>query len=243
MKRFVFSLLVVVWTGAWQIASAGDVSGKITLDGTPPPEKNIVFDDSCGPVHPSITTTRHFVVGKDKGLADVFVYISKGLEGRKFTPPAEARIINQEGCAYLPLVTGVMVGQVLKFKNSDPILHNVHGLPTVNGNQEFNFAQPSQGDIDATKWTACITQPEVLVKIKCEVHSWMFCYVGVRDNPYFAVSDQDGNFKIPGLPPGDYTLTAYHLKATAGTPGISKQITVGAGPLTVDFTLKVPVAR
>jgi hypothetical protein len=112
----------------------------------------------------------------------------------------------------------------------------------VDGNQEFNFAEPNQGDVNDTKWTASITKPEVLVKIKCEVHNWMFCYVGVQDNPFFAVTDKNGQFKIPDLPAGDYTLTAYHLKATA-KPGVSRQITVGTGPVTADFTLEVPAPK
>jgi plastocyanin len=242
MKKFVLSVMVVVLTGSWQITSAGDVTGKVTLKGTPPPEKPIAFDDTCSALHPTVTTTRHYVVGKDNGLADVFVYISKGLEGKKFTPPSKAVEIDQEGCMFHPYVTGVMVGQVVRFKNSDPLMHNVHALPMADGNQEFNFAQPSQGDVNDTKWTASITKPEVLVKIKCEVHLWMFCYVGVQDNPFFAVTDKDGQFKIPDLPPGDYTLTAYHLKATA-RPGVSRQITVGPGPVTADFTLEVPAPK
>ena len=239
MKRFVLSAMVVVLMGSWQIASAGDVTGKVTLKGTPPPEKPIAFDDTCSALHPTVTTTRHYVVGKDNGLANVFVYISKGLEGKKFTPPSKVVEIDQEGCMFHPYMAGVMVGQVVRFKNSDPLMHNIHALPAVDGNQEFNFAEPSQGDVNETKWTASITKPEVMVKIKCEVHAWMFCYVGVVDNPYFAVTDKDGQFKIPNLPAGDYTLTAYHLKATA-RPGVSKQITVGTGPVTADFTLEVP---
>src|SRR5271157_409225 len=239
MKKFVLPVMVFVLAGSWQIASAGDVTGKVTLKGTPPPEKPIAFDDTCSALHPAVTTTRHYVVGKDNGLANVFVYVSKGLEGKKFTPPSTVVEIDQEGCMFQPYMAGVMVGQVVKFKNSDPLMHNIHALPMADGNQEFNFAEPSQGDVNDTKWTASITKPEVLVKIKCEVHNWMFCYVGVQDHPFFAVTDKDGQFKIPDLPAGDYTLTAYHLKATA-KPGVSRQITVGPGPVTADFTLEVP---
>jgi plastocyanin len=243
MKKFALSLLVVALTGSWQIASAGDVTGKVTIKGTRPHEKDLPFDATCTALHPAVTTTRWYVVGKDDGLADVFVYVSKGLEGKKFTAPAEAREINQEGCMYFPYVTGVMVGQTLKFKNSDPLMHNVHALPAVDGNTEFNFAQPTQGDVNDTKWVVAITKPEVLVKIKCEVHNWMFCYVGVVDNPYFAVTDKDGQFTIKDLPAGTYTLNAYHLKATAGTPGVTKEITVAGGPVTADFTLEVPAPK
>ena len=77
-------------TGSLQSAFAGDVTGKVTLKGTPPPEKTIAFDDTCSKLHPTVTTTRHYVVGADNGLANVFVYISKGLEGKKFTAPTQA---------------------------------------------------------------------------------------------------------------------------------------------------------
>src|ERR1035441_5848212 len=90
MKKCVLSVIAVVLTGSWQIAAAGDVTGKVTLKGTPPPEKPITFDETCSKLSPTVTTPRHYVVGKDGGLANVFIYISKGLEGKKFTPPATA---------------------------------------------------------------------------------------------------------------------------------------------------------
>jgi plastocyanin len=242
MKKIAISLVVAL-SGSLQFASAGDVTGKVTLKGTPPPEKNLPLDALCTAQKPALTTTTFWVVGKDNGLGNVFVYVSKGLEGKKFAVPTETKVINQEGCSYHPYVTGVMVGQVVDFKNSDPFMHNVHGLPAVDGNTEFNFAQPSQGDENTTKWVASVTKPEVMVKIKCEVHAWMYCYVGVSDNPFFAVTDKDGQFTIKDLPPGTYTLNAYHLKATAGTPGITKEITVAAGPTVADFILEVPAPK
>lgn len=243
MKKLALSLIVIALTGSWQIASAGDVTGKVTLKGTPPPEKTIGFDDNCSKLNPKVTTTRHYVVGKDKGLANVFIYISKGLEGKKFPPKTEPVEINQEGCNYHPYVLGVMVGQPVRIKNSDPVMHNIHALPRADGNQEFNFAEPSQGDVNDTKWVSAIKSPEVMVKVKCDVHPWMFAYVGVQDNPFFAVTDQDGNFKISGLPAGTYTLTAYHLKAHGSTPGVSQPITVADAPVTADFTVEVPAPQ
>jgi hypothetical protein len=240
MKKIALSLSLVALTGSLQIAFAGDVTGKVTLKGTPPPEKTIGFDDTCSKLHPTVATTRHYVVGQDNGLANVFVYISKGLEDKKFTPPTQAVELNQQGCNYDPYVSGVMVGQPLAIKNSDPLMHNIHALPKVDGNTEFNFAQPSQGDVNDTKWTASITTPEVLVKVKCDVHQWMFAYVGVQNHPYFAVTDKDGNYKIGNVPAGTYTLTAYHLKAHGATPGLTQDITVADGPVTANFTVEVP---
>lgn len=240
MKKSALSFTIIALTSLLQTAFAGDVTGKVTLKGSPPAEKTIAFDDTCSKLHPTVTTTRHYVVGADNGLANVFVYISKGLEGKTFTPTTAAVEINQEGCMYHPYVSGAMVGQPVTIKNSDPIMHNIHALPKVDGNSEFNFAQPSQGDVNDTKWTASITKPEVLVKLKCDVHQWMFSYVGVQDNPYFAVTDKDGNFKIPGVPAGTYTLTAYHLKAHGANAGETQQITVAGDPVTANFTVEVP---
>jgi hypothetical protein len=76
----------VVLAGSLQWAAAGDVTGKVTLKGTPPPEKTIAYDDTCSKLNPTVPTTRHYVVGKDNGLANVFVYISKGLEGKNSPP-------------------------------------------------------------------------------------------------------------------------------------------------------------
>jgi hypothetical protein len=240
MNRFALGLSVVVLAGSLRWAAAGDVSGKVTLQGTPPPAKTIEYDDTCSKLHPTVLTTRHYVVGKDNGLANVFVYISKGLEGRKFTPPADAVELDQVGCNYNPYVFGVMVGQPVRIKNSDPLMHNIHALPKVDGNNEFNFAETSQGDVNDTKWVESIKKPEVMIKLKCDVHQWMFAYAGVQDHPYFAVTDADGHFKIATVPAGKYTLTAYHLKAHGAKPGESQEITVADSPVTANFTVQVP---
>jgi len=240
MKKFALSLALVALTASAQLACAGDITGKVTLKGTPPPEKSIAFDDTCSKLHPTVSTTRHYVVGADNGLANVFVYISKGLEGKKFPANTQAAEINQQGCNYEPYVSGVTVGQPLAIKNSDPVMHNIHALPKADGNTEFNFAQPSPGDVNDTKWVASIKSPEVMVKLKCDVHPWMFAYVGVQDDPFFAITDKDGNFKISGLPAGKYTLTAYHLKAHGANPGETQDITVADSPVTANFTVEVP---
>jgi hypothetical protein len=240
MKKLSLSLSLMVWTAMLPWASAGDLSGKVALKGTPPPEKTIEYDETCSKLHPTIKTTRHYVVGKDQGLANVFVYISKGLEGKKFTPPTTPVEFDQVGCNFNPYVFGVMVGQPVKIKNSDPLMHNIHAMPKVDGNAEFNFAEPVQGDFNDTKWAESIKEPEVLVKIKCDVHQWMLAYGGVMNHPYFAVTDADGNFKIANVPAGKYTLTAYHLKAHGSKPGESQEITVSDSPMTVNFTVTVP---
>ncbi len=234
-------MILAVVAGSIQWASAADITGKITLKGTPPEPLKIPYDEACSKLNPTVLTTRFYVVGKDNGLANVFVYISQGLpEGKTYAPPAEPVDLDQVGCNYNPYVFGVMVGQKVRIKNSDAVMHNIHAMPKTDGNDEFNFAEPSQGDVNETKWTDAIKKPEVLVKIKCDVHQWMFAYAGVRPDPYFAVSDPDGNFKIKDVPPGKYTVTAYHLKAHGAKPGETAEVTVADGPATANFTVEVP---
>jgi hypothetical protein len=216
-------------------AFAGDITGKITLKGKPPEEKTIKFEQTCGAMHSSPVTTRHYVVGADGGLANVFVYISKGAEGKTFPTPTTPVTLDQKDCMYQPYIIGVMVNQPVQIKNLDPVLHNVHSLPRVDGNTEFNFAQPLQGQTDERKFA----KPEVLIKLKCEVHDWMFAYVGVCDNPYFAITDKDGKFTIKDVPPGNYTLTAYHLKTHGANKGLTKDIKVEGAPVTADFTVEL----
>ncbi len=231
-KSFAFGVAALV-VGALQIASAADVSGKITLKGTPPAEKEIeplTKDPTCGKLHKEPVKTRFYLTGADNGLANTFVYIKSGLpEGKKYEAKGEA-MLDQVGCIYEPYVSGVMVDQKIKIKNSDPVLHNVHATPTAN--TEFNFAQPVQGQVNEKSFS----KPEVMVRFKCDVHPWMFAYVGVLDHPYFAVTDKDGKFTIPNLPAGKYTLEAKHMKAGV----VTKEITVGDKNEPVNLELSVP---
>jgi hypothetical protein len=227
MKRTLIVLTVAALAGS--AASAAEISGKVKLTGTPPPEKPIVLDAACGKIQPKQISTRHYVVSADKGLGNVFVYVKEGAKASP--PPAEkGMMLDQVGCEYQPYIIGVRAGQHFDVKNSDALLHNVHALPKVSGNKEKNIGQPVPMKSDFV-----FDKQEVLIQFKCEVHPWMFAYVGVVEHPYFAVTDKDGSYKISGLPAGDYTLEFVHLKAGRKT----EKVTVGADDKkTVDLTLE-----
>lgn len=223
---------VAIASGIGGLTRGSSVSGRVTLRGTPPPEKLITADAVC--LHPAPFTTRHFVVGAEGGLANTFVYIKAGASPT--APSGPGGTLDQIGCEFQPYVMGVQVGQTFNVKNSDPLLHNVHVLPRKPGNQERNVGQPVQGM--TTRFV--FNSPEVFVQFKCDVHPWMFAYVGVVDHPWFAVTDQNGNFTLPaGLPPGRYTIAAVHLKAGEKTREI-RVTDHDIEPLT--FTLDVPNA-
>ncbi len=232
MKTNTSLLACVALAGAMSSLTAAEVTGKVTLKGAAPAEKPIAMDAQCGKLHSAAITTRHFVVGEGSGLGNVFVYIKTGLESKKFEPSGEGQLLDQVNCLYEPYVMGVMTNQKFKIRNSDALLHNVHGTPKNPANKEFNFGQPLKGQVNERSFVAS----EVLVRLKCDVHPWMFAYVGVVDHPFFAVTDKNGNFKIPGnLPAGTYTVEAFHLKAGSST----QQITVGdADKKALEFALE-----
>jgi hypothetical protein len=211
---------------------AGTVTGKVAFKGAKPPAATIKMnaDPKCVKMHSGKDVpSQQTVVNANNTLQYVFVYVKKGLEGKKFPMPKSKVSIDQQGCMYHPHIFGMMVDQPLEITNSDPTLHNIHSLPKAAGNTSFNIAQPNKG----MKTTKTFNKPEVMVKIKCEVHNWMAAYVGVLDHPFFAVTDEQGNFTIKDLPAGDYELEAWHEKL--GTQTI--KVTVGAADTkTVDFS-------
>jgi len=232
MKNCPPCLTAAVLAASLQFVAAGDITGKITLKGTPKPEVDIPLTPSCGKINPNKVTTRHFVVGKDGGLANVFVYLK---DAKAAPATGESPTLDQAGCMYDPYVLGVVTGQKFKIKNSDSELHNVHATPKIN--KEFNFGQPIKDQVSERSFD----QAEVLVRMKCDVHPWMFAYMGVVDHPFFAVSDKEGNFKIAGVPDGKYTIVAYHLKTHGANAGVTQMIDV-KGSAKQDFTVEIPVA-
>lgn len=218
-------------------AHAVDITGKVSLKGTPPPEKDLPLDPTCGRLWPNEKPkTRFYVVGAENGLGDTLVYLKK-FEG-KVEEASKPALLDQKACEYVPYVLGVQTGQKIIIRNSDPVLHNVHGTPKLN--KEFNLAQMAGGkDIERS-----MDQPEVIVRFKCDVHPWMFAYVGVLPHPYFAVTDKDGKFKIEGVPAGKYSLVAFHRKSH-GTEdkAVTQEITVADKAVSANFTVEVPAAQ
>jgi hypothetical protein len=222
-------LMLAAFVASLQFVFAGDITGKITLKGTPAPEKDLPLDVACGKIHPT-KKTKFYVVGPKGELADTFVYVKEGLAGKDFPVPQKPALIDQSGCEYVPYVSGIMVNQKLLVRNSDPVMHNVHPMPAVPGNKESNMAQMPKGkDLEYT-----FAKEEPFLKFKCDVHPWMYSYVSVLSHPYFAVSDQNGKFKIENLPAGKYTIEVNHRKAGKQTMEVEVP---AAGAKEANFTL------
>lgn len=206
------------------VTDGGSVSGRIYFEGETPPAETVRPDrdaDACGIRIP----TEEFVVGDSKGLANVVVQIEGISTGKPFDA-VEAEIQQLE-CRYQPRVAVIRPGQSLGIVNQDPILHNVHAYS--GDSTLFNLAQPFQGQVT----TQTVTE-EGIVRVKCDVHGWMEAWVVVLDNPYFAISNQAGNFTIDDVPPGQYSITMWH--EVLGTS--SKPVSVGSdSEARVDFVI------
>jgi len=207
------------------------VSGTVKLEGPVPvakPNKRLEGDQPCIALHKETPKLDTLVVDAAGGVRWSFVYIKKGLEGKTFEPPKDPVMIDQKGCQYEPRLVGAVVGQTVNFRNSDKMLHNVHGIPFIN--KEFNFGQ-TEGAVNGMKFT----QAEVPAKVVCNVHTWMASYVCVVDHPYFAVTDAAGKFEIKGLPTGTYTLGVWH----EGLKFPDRELVVKANQ-SVDFKVAAP---
>lgn len=200
--------------------AGGTVTGKVNFKGTAPKMRplNLDADPACAATHSGPATPEVVVVNGNGTLKNVFVYVKKGLEGKTFNPPSAPVILDQKGCVYVPHVLGLQAKQNLKITTSDKTTHNIHPLPQAN--TEWNVSQPA-GSAPIVKTFA---KPEVSIPVVCNQHPWMRAYVHVLSHPFFAVTDENGNFEIKGLPPGKYEIEAVHERYGAQT----QQITVTA---------------
>ena len=209
-------------------ATVGRISGVVRYEGPTPKrvEQSLDSDPTCKAQH-SGPVYHEAVQVSDGKLHNVYVHIAKGLEGVRLpAAPTSAVVLDQKGCLYAPHVIGVQVKQPVVFVNSDPLMHNVH---TARGrNRAFNFSMPNAN----MRIEKVFRKAERMVHTRCDVHPWMNAYIGVSKHPFFAVTGGDGAFELSGLPPGTYTVEAWH--EVYGTR--SQSVTVEAsGETKADF--------
>ena len=241
VKHFAFALgafLVALVAGDWlprAVPVAADstsvsVSGVVKFQGAvlPPTKIDMSSDPNCMKAHPSPGTAEDVLVGANGVLENAIIYVSGGLEGRTFTPPAEPVVLEQKGCTYKPHVIALQANQKLNVVNGDSTTHNIHPSPA--NNREWNMTQPPGVPLEES-----FAREEIAIPVKCNIHPWMRGYIAVFKHPFFAVTGKDGSFELKNLPAGNYTVTVWHGKL--GTQ--SQQVTVAAGqPAKLYFVFK-----
>lgn len=212
--------------------NGGTITGAVHFTGTAP--KPIEIDMSQDPACTlgAKNYSEGYVVNSG-GLANVFVYVKDGLGNKVYAAPSQPVDVDQKNCRYEPHVVGAMVGQPVRFTNSDPTMHNIHMMPTVAGNHSVDISQGPAGPNNQKQDQMTFGKPELMIPVRCNNHPWMQAFVNVAPNPFFAVSNKDGTFTIKGLPPGTYTLVADQENMGEKTA----TVTVGAKQsVTQDFT-------
>jgi hypothetical protein len=206
----------------------GTIKGHVRLTGKLPgnPIIRMGMDPMCAKMNAGKQVLQeYYVVSVDGSIGNVFVRLQGNFKDAPV--PSQPATLDQKGCVYTPRVIGMRVGQTLQIKNSDAFLHNVHGYSGKENS--FNIGQAVLGQVSTFK----PKNEEQMIHVQCDIHKWMNAYVGVVTNPYFAVSDKAGNFEIPNVPAGTYTILAWQEKYGV----VSKSITVKPGAVTnIEFT-------
>jgi hypothetical protein len=205
------------------------LSGKVTLSGAPsrPKPYDLSKDPVCARMHAANPLFPETVlIGPGNALRNVVVYISTGAPYPGPVPSTPV-VFDQQGCQYTTHVLAFRAGQEVKISNSDPLSHNIHPLAKVN--REWNKLQPA-----GTPPFAYSYESEEFIPVKCNIHPWMQGFFAVLRTPYFAVTGDDGSFSLGDLPPGRYTVTAWH--ETLGTQTQEIEIKSGGEQQTLNFT-------
>jgi len=200
--------------------ATGSLQGSVLYSGEVPERVELPYKgnpECVAEAHDTILSEELLV--KDGKLQNAFVYIKEGLEDYEFPAPKTPVDIYNKGCIYLPHVVGAQVDQPIKLINNDATFHNIHSF--AKNQKGWNIGLPFQGMKQIKKFS----EPEVAVKLKCDLHPWMIGYVGIVSHPYFFVTGEDGSFSMDNVPVGDYVLEVWHEKL--GTKTI--EVSIGAG--------------
>jgi plastocyanin len=188
--------------------AAGTVWGTVTLQGPRPSRKRVrrEADPACAARHAEPQLSDELVVGHEGQLRWAVVHVTRGLGDRRFEPPTSPVDLEQIGCRFVPHVVTARAGQPVQFLNRDPFLHCVHGLPFEN--RGFSFGQHPDTVVERT-----FGRPEIFA-VKSDIRPWMKAWIAVFDHPFSATTDEEGRYRIVGLPPGRYELSVWHESAT-----------------------------
>lgn len=205
------------------------ISGRVIFNGQPakPQVINMSSEPSCAKSYSRLPTTEDALTGQGGTLPNVVVYISSGAPPENAVPN-QPKTLDQKGCRYMPHVLAMQANQEFQVVNEDHTAHNIHPIPRAN--REWNIAQPP----GAPPLKETFGREE-FIPVKCNIHPWMHGYIAVLKTSRYAVTGNDGAFVLDNLPPGKYTITAWH--ETYGTQ--TQEVVIGINERkTADFVFK-----
>ena len=214
------------------LSTVGTVSGDVRFEG-PAPEQTVLdlrSQAECAAQHSGPVYGGDVLV-RDGKVENALVYVKEGLGDRVFAVPETPVVVDQKGCLFVPRVAAAQVGQPVRFLNSDPLPHNVHGIPQHAAGWNFSLG------VRGAARTLTVDAAGPVIEVKCDIHPWMKAYLGMFDHPYFAVTGTDGRFALTALPPGTYVIEAWHERFGTRTMNVSlaakeaKSITFTFGPV------------
>lgn len=213
--------------------SEGKITGKVSFAGEIPQRKRIdtSADAVCQDANPELYTDDMIITAGN--LANVLVYVQSGdmLELYAYDAPKSEVLLAHRGCRFVPHVMGMQQSQTLKIANEDATSHNTHFISKTNS--DSNQTQPENSAPLEKKFAT----PELLIPVKDMQHPWEKAYVSVFSHPFFAVSTRNGSYQISGLPPGQYTVVAWHERFGEQRSEISVGVSEQKN---LDFTFKQP---
>lgn len=222
----IFALTISIWITTPHAVKAGSpppstpgtasLRGVVKFEGTAPKPKPISMaaDPSCARQHSAPVFSQEVMADSRGDLENVVVYVADGLGDRTFETPMQPAVVEQKACMYEPHVLALRANQPLHVVNDDPTSHNIH--PTPANNREWNKAEPPGTTVDEA-----FGREEIAIPVKCNLHPWMHSYIAVFKHPYFAVTGKNGSFDLTNLPPGTYTIKAWHEKLGTSTQTIT----------------------
>ncbi len=220
----IIPITIILFLALTSQAYSGSLKGTVKFSGEIPDQKPVKtgkFKKICGEEIPN----QSFMVHKG-GLMNAVIY----LEGDDLGGEPGEFVLDQKDCRYSPHIIAGKKGSTLVIKTSDPINHNIHTYSFENDPMNLMFTPGQEEEMD-------LDEPEV-IKVECDLHSWMVAWIVVTPNSKYSISKKDGSFEIPDIPAGTYKVKAWH--EALGDLRQTVKIGDGASEVTFDFSSLAP---